>query len=293
MFFSQISSERSGAQQATEVLGQEFFDQISPEGHMFMFDLFRLEPSVKFLFMLSYSSIDNGYFSTDSGPDYFISGQQLCDTPNPSTRLTVGSFSSFVNALGNFNFGHEIESFWHVSDQHFPLHLIHYFVFYADEDLLFVDLLESKSLSPNAGMKSDFILPTLAVSALLNIDENIPKQFKKFSKVKQQAHQAGSGTISMITLHNSSTFSFTSFYSSPKLELKRFSWVSESNCLGLSKVLVALKQVKAQGPDGLQACFLHKYWHSLGAMLTVAVVQEKYMKDDEDIGTNNHKDQNS
>lgn len=66
-------------------------------------------------------------------------------------------------------------------------------------NIVFVDLLESKSLSPNAGMKSDFILPTLAVSALLNIDENIPKQFKKFSKVKQQAHQAGSGTISMVT----------------------------------------------------------------------------------------------
>ncbi|KAI5652816.1 hypothetical protein M9H77_30003 [Catharanthus roseus] len=34
-----ISSGRSGAQQATEVLGQEFLDQISPEGHMFMFYL--------------------------------------------------------------------------------------------------------------------------------------------------------------------------------------------------------------------------------------------------------------
>ncbi|KAI5664869.1 hypothetical protein M9H77_24192 [Catharanthus roseus] len=30
-----ISSEQSGAQQATEVLGQEFLDQISPEGHMY------------------------------------------------------------------------------------------------------------------------------------------------------------------------------------------------------------------------------------------------------------------
>ncbi|KAI5681104.1 hypothetical protein M9H77_02331 [Catharanthus roseus] len=29
-----ISSERSGAQQATEILGQEFLDQISPEGHI-------------------------------------------------------------------------------------------------------------------------------------------------------------------------------------------------------------------------------------------------------------------
>ncbi|KAI5668254.1 hypothetical protein M9H77_18107 [Catharanthus roseus] len=52
MFSSQISSERSGAQQATEVLGQEFLDQIFPEGHMFMFYLFRLEPSVEFLFVL-------------------------------------------------------------------------------------------------------------------------------------------------------------------------------------------------------------------------------------------------
>ncbi|KAI5652344.1 hypothetical protein M9H77_29531 [Catharanthus roseus] len=52
MFSSQISSERSGAKQATEVLGQEFLDQISPEGHMFMFYLFRLEPFVEFLFML-------------------------------------------------------------------------------------------------------------------------------------------------------------------------------------------------------------------------------------------------
>ncbi|KAI5675514.1 hypothetical protein M9H77_06464 [Catharanthus roseus] len=52
-FVKIISSKRSGAQQATEVLGQEFFDQISLEGHMFMFYLFRLEPSVKFLFMLS------------------------------------------------------------------------------------------------------------------------------------------------------------------------------------------------------------------------------------------------
>ncbi|KAI5667429.1 hypothetical protein M9H77_17282 [Catharanthus roseus] len=32
-----INSERSRAQQATEVLGQEFLDQISPEGHMVMF----------------------------------------------------------------------------------------------------------------------------------------------------------------------------------------------------------------------------------------------------------------
>ncbi|KAI5668047.1 hypothetical protein M9H77_17900 [Catharanthus roseus] len=52
MFSSQISSEQSGAHQATEVLGQEFLDQISPEGHMFMFYLFRLESSVEFLFML-------------------------------------------------------------------------------------------------------------------------------------------------------------------------------------------------------------------------------------------------
>ncbi|KAI5663285.1 hypothetical protein M9H77_22608 [Catharanthus roseus] len=52
MFSSQISSERPGAQQATEVLGQEFLDQISPEGDMFMFYLFRLEPSVEFLFIL-------------------------------------------------------------------------------------------------------------------------------------------------------------------------------------------------------------------------------------------------
>ncbi|KAI5667380.1 hypothetical protein M9H77_17233 [Catharanthus roseus] len=34
MFSSQISSERSRAQQATEVLGKEFLDQISPEGHI-------------------------------------------------------------------------------------------------------------------------------------------------------------------------------------------------------------------------------------------------------------------
>ncbi|KAI5662756.1 hypothetical protein M9H77_22079 [Catharanthus roseus] len=34
MFSSQISSERSGAQQATEVSGQEFLDQISPDGLM-------------------------------------------------------------------------------------------------------------------------------------------------------------------------------------------------------------------------------------------------------------------
>ncbi|KAI5666402.1 hypothetical protein M9H77_16255 [Catharanthus roseus] len=47
-----ISSERSGAQHATEVLGPELLDQIFPKGHMFMFYPFRLEPSVKFLFML-------------------------------------------------------------------------------------------------------------------------------------------------------------------------------------------------------------------------------------------------
>ncbi|KAI5673922.1 hypothetical protein M9H77_14286 [Catharanthus roseus] len=29
-----INSKRSGAQQATEVLGQKFLDQISPEGHI-------------------------------------------------------------------------------------------------------------------------------------------------------------------------------------------------------------------------------------------------------------------
>ncbi|KAI5668588.1 hypothetical protein M9H77_18441 [Catharanthus roseus] len=58
MFSSQISSKRSEAQQATEVLGQEFLDQISPEGHMFMFYLFKLEPSVKFLFMLSCGWLD-------------------------------------------------------------------------------------------------------------------------------------------------------------------------------------------------------------------------------------------
>ncbi|KAI5667465.1 hypothetical protein M9H77_17318 [Catharanthus roseus] len=34
-----ISSGRSGVQQATEVVGQEFLDQISLEGHMFMFYL--------------------------------------------------------------------------------------------------------------------------------------------------------------------------------------------------------------------------------------------------------------
>ncbi|KAI5656416.1 hypothetical protein M9H77_25209 [Catharanthus roseus] len=34
MFSHQISSGRSGAQQATEVVGQEFLDQISPEEHI-------------------------------------------------------------------------------------------------------------------------------------------------------------------------------------------------------------------------------------------------------------------
>ncbi|KAI5650288.1 hypothetical protein M9H77_36293 [Catharanthus roseus] len=43
-----IPLERSGAPRATEVLGQEFLDQISPEGHIFMFYLFRLESSVLF-----------------------------------------------------------------------------------------------------------------------------------------------------------------------------------------------------------------------------------------------------
>ncbi|KAI5673732.1 hypothetical protein M9H77_14096 [Catharanthus roseus] len=36
MFYSQISLERSGAPRATEVLAQEFLDQISPEGHIFI-----------------------------------------------------------------------------------------------------------------------------------------------------------------------------------------------------------------------------------------------------------------
>ncbi|KAI5654289.1 hypothetical protein M9H77_31476 [Catharanthus roseus] len=36
MFSSQVSLERSGAPRATEVLGQEFLDQISPKGHIFM-----------------------------------------------------------------------------------------------------------------------------------------------------------------------------------------------------------------------------------------------------------------
>ncbi|KAI5652277.1 hypothetical protein M9H77_29464 [Catharanthus roseus] len=40
-----ISLERSGVPRATEVLGQEFLDQISPEGHRFMCYLFRLESS--------------------------------------------------------------------------------------------------------------------------------------------------------------------------------------------------------------------------------------------------------
>ncbi|KAI5675849.1 hypothetical protein M9H77_06799 [Catharanthus roseus] len=34
-----ISLERSGVPRATEVLGQEFLDQISPKGHRFMFPL--------------------------------------------------------------------------------------------------------------------------------------------------------------------------------------------------------------------------------------------------------------
>ncbi|KAI5650155.1 hypothetical protein M9H77_36160 [Catharanthus roseus] len=36
MFSSQISLERSGVPRATKVLGQEFLDQISPEGHRFI-----------------------------------------------------------------------------------------------------------------------------------------------------------------------------------------------------------------------------------------------------------------
>ncbi|KAI5673251.1 hypothetical protein M9H77_13615 [Catharanthus roseus] len=47
-----ISSGRSGAQQATEVR-PGFFGSNLQEEHMFMFYLFRLESSVKFLFMLS------------------------------------------------------------------------------------------------------------------------------------------------------------------------------------------------------------------------------------------------
>ncbi|KAI5678020.1 hypothetical protein M9H77_08970 [Catharanthus roseus] len=44
MFSSQISSERSGAQQAIEVLGQEFLVEISPGRHMFMFYLLDSNP---------------------------------------------------------------------------------------------------------------------------------------------------------------------------------------------------------------------------------------------------------
>ncbi|KAI5676812.1 hypothetical protein M9H77_07762 [Catharanthus roseus] len=57
MFSSQISLERSGVPRATEVLGQEFLDQISPEGHRFMFYLFRLESSVEFLFMFLFVGV--------------------------------------------------------------------------------------------------------------------------------------------------------------------------------------------------------------------------------------------
>ncbi|KAI5663686.1 hypothetical protein M9H77_23009 [Catharanthus roseus] len=52
MFSSQISLERSGVPRVTDVLGQEFLDQISPEGHRFMCYLFRLESSIEFFYVL-------------------------------------------------------------------------------------------------------------------------------------------------------------------------------------------------------------------------------------------------
>ncbi|KAI5677734.1 hypothetical protein M9H77_08684 [Catharanthus roseus] len=50
MFSSQISSGRLGAQQATEVLGQDFWIKSSQKGICLCFIFPRLEPSVKFSF---------------------------------------------------------------------------------------------------------------------------------------------------------------------------------------------------------------------------------------------------
>ncbi|KAI5673865.1 hypothetical protein M9H77_14229 [Catharanthus roseus] len=52
-----ISSGRSGTQQATKVRPGVFGSNL-PEGHMSMFYLFRLQSSVKFLFMLSCKVVD-------------------------------------------------------------------------------------------------------------------------------------------------------------------------------------------------------------------------------------------
>lgn len=52
-------------------------------------------------------------------------------------------------------------------------------------NLGFGDLLKNESPSPIAGIKSYFVLPTPVSLALLMVDENIPRQVKKFSKIKQ------------------------------------------------------------------------------------------------------------
>ncbi|KAI5664147.1 hypothetical protein M9H77_23470 [Catharanthus roseus] len=98
-----ISSERSGAQQATEVLGQEFLDQISLEGHMFIFYLFRLEPFVKFLFMLSCKLLMVGTSQVISEHQGLILGLKrwildklegtLIDEPSRTTSSSSSSYS--------------------------------------------------------------------------------------------------------------------------------------------------------------------------------------------------------
>ncbi|KAI5676828.1 hypothetical protein M9H77_07778 [Catharanthus roseus] len=92
MFSSQISLEWSRVPRATEVLGQEFLDQISPEGRRFMFYLFRLESSVEFLFMSLY--IVASTRNPDQRSDHVYSFLRIVVSQLPKT-LSMENFRAY------------------------------------------------------------------------------------------------------------------------------------------------------------------------------------------------------
>ncbi|KAI5671265.1 hypothetical protein M9H77_11629 [Catharanthus roseus] len=78
-----ISLERSGVPRATEVLGQEFLDQISPEGHRIMFYLFRLESSCG-----TYKLVPRGTQMPYSAAVDLVAGLGASQMAYPSHRWT-------------------------------------------------------------------------------------------------------------------------------------------------------------------------------------------------------------
>ncbi|KAI5656957.1 hypothetical protein M9H77_25750 [Catharanthus roseus] len=98
MFSSQISLERSGVPRATEVLGQEFLDQISPEGHRIMFYLFRLESSVEFLFMSMYNMpLLEAVGMTPTGKNFTVATAFMCNEQAMTLRWVLQQIKRHID----------------------------------------------------------------------------------------------------------------------------------------------------------------------------------------------------